>query len=200
MEFTILAICTGNICRSPAMDRLLAHTVGRIQGVEVISAGTHAHVGEDMQEPMRRRIAEYGADVEDFVSEQVTAEMIEQADLILAATDDHVLDMTAEVPHARSKMFVIGEFARALDRVDAHALRQRVADVSAGGSVADAGSDGHAVAVLHELVPAADQVRAGESTREDDAVVDPYLMPGDVYDLSFAQIREPVEALAQFLR
>ena len=48
--FTILTVCTGNLCRSPAAERLLASKLGPT--VKVSSAGTHALVGQPISEPM----------------------------------------------------------------------------------------------------------------------------------------------------
>ena len=48
--FSILAVCTGNVCRSPAVERLLASKLGPT--VSVSSAGTHALVGHPISEPM----------------------------------------------------------------------------------------------------------------------------------------------------
>ena len=48
--FSILTVCTGNVCRSPAVERLLASKLGPT--VSVASAGTHALVGHPISEPM----------------------------------------------------------------------------------------------------------------------------------------------------
>ena len=48
--FSILTVCTGNICRSPAVERLLTRKLGPT--VSVSSAGTHALVGHPIAEPM----------------------------------------------------------------------------------------------------------------------------------------------------
>lgn len=190
MTYTVLAVCTGNICRSPAMERLLAHALQQAEGVEVISGGTHAHDGEDMQPAMKQRVADYGAEVEDFRADQVTGAMIRRADLIVAATAVHVEDMAAEVPEARQRMFTLMELGRLIGELDADTVHRH------------AGTDSAGPALLGALVEHASQVRVGSgvtSTSEED-VVDPYMMPADVYDASFDQIREPVEALAGFLR
>lgn len=183
--FTILTVCTGNICRSPAMERLLAHLFRDEPEVQVISAGTYAHDGEDMQEPMKRRIADYGAATADFVAEQVTAEMIERSDLILAATGVHVRDMLAEVPAAAEKMFTHIQFGQLLDAADLQ--RNHAQGETAAAKLAD-------------LVPAMNRMRqqAGNEEGQED-VVDPYMLPESVFDESFRQIREPVEKLAEVL-
>ncbi|GAA1801876.1 arsenate reductase/protein-tyrosine-phosphatase family protein [Nesterenkonia flava] len=182
-QYTILAVCTGNICRSPAMERLLAHLLRGEDGITVISAGTYAHDGEDMQKQMKDRIADYGAEVEDFVAEQVTPTMIIESDLVLAATRVHVNDMLAEVPEAEPKIFTLREFGRILEELEPKSLPQ--------------GDTSEKLKALTELVSErrTDSAEAGE---EDD-VVDPYMLPDDVFDESFRQIREPIEALGRVL-
>ncbi|WP_120003435.1 low molecular weight phosphatase family protein [Nesterenkonia muleiensis] len=186
--YTILAVCTGNICRSPAMERLLAHLLDDQPGIEVISGGTYAHDGEDMQAPVKRRLADYGADTEDFVAEQVTPEMIQRSDLILAATRVHVEDMLAEVPQAQERMFTHPEFGRLLESVTPEDLEAAV------------GAEAAAAQRLAALIPLLNQARgrAGSQSRDED-VVDPYMLPESVFDESFRQIREPIEALGELL-
>ena len=170
------------------MERLLARIFREEPDIEVRSAGTYAHDGEDMQEPMKQRVSDYGADAEGFTAQQLTPSAVEDADLILAATREHIEDMAAEVPVARARMFTLPEFARLLQ---------------SGGSaeIDDAAGGGRTAAeTLAALVPRLDQARraSGAATREDD-VVDPYMLPESVFDTSFRQIREPVEALADVL-
>lgn len=175
-KYTVLAVCTGNICRSPAMERLLAQLVGDDSGIKILSAGTHAHVGEDMQPEMKDRITDFGASAEGFTATQLTAEMIESSDLILAATRVHVEDILAEVPDAASRTFTLRQFGRILKNLDDAEIH--------GASVGQ---------TLHALADLADQQR--EAAGENDDVVDPYMLPDDVYDESFQQIREPIETL-----
>ena len=187
-NYTILTVCTGNICRSPAMERLLAQLFSAEPGIQVSSAGTYAHDGEDMQPPMKRLLVDYGADAENFVAEQVTGRMIQRADLILAATRVHIADMLAEEPDARHRMFTHPEFGRLLESVT-------IEDIDAA-----VGTDAAVSDKLAALVPLLDQARgaAGAESRGDD-VVDPYMLPDSVYRETFRQIREPVEALDRLL-
>lgn len=171
------------------MERLLVQLFHDQPDIEVTSGGTYAHDGEDMQEPMKQRVADYGADVDGFSAQQVTPAAIKSADLILSATRVHIEDMAAEVPEARERMFTLPEFARLLQSMDRAGL-----DDAAGG-------DRSPAQTLAALVPQLDHARrsAGAATREDD-VVDPYMLPESVYDTSFGQIRDSVEAMAQALR
>ncbi|GAB3842458.1 arsenate reductase/protein-tyrosine-phosphatase family protein [Nesterenkonia populi] len=179
-QFSILAVCTGNICRSPAMERLLAHMFAADEDVEVASGGTFAHSGWDMQPGTRERLRAAGADTDGFVAEQTTPRMLREADLILGATREHVRDMLTDAPEAGPRTFTVRHFGRILAHIEEGELPE--------GSSAER---------LKALVALADQRRdrAGSLRGEDD-VVDPYMLPEDVYDQAFDEICEPLEALA----
>lgn len=183
-KYTLLTVCTGNICRSPAMERLLAHHFSGEEGIRVHSGGTYAHDGEDMQPPMKQRVRQYGADTENFVADQLTPQMVRESDLILTATRVHIEDILADVPEAEDRTFTVREFGRLLESADAGRIREAV---RRGRSVPER---------LAALVPLIAEQRKsmGSAGREDD-VVDPYMLPDDVYDESFRQLREPIEAL-----
>ena len=57
--FSILVVSTGNVCRSPAAERLLQQRLGPTVTVE--SAGTFGLVGEPIAAPMAQLLAERGA-------------------------------------------------------------------------------------------------------------------------------------------
>ena len=187
--YSLLAVCTGNICRSPAMDRLLAHLFASEEGIAVRSAGTHAHVGDDMEAQMKDRLAEYGADTADFEAQQLEPKMIRDSDLILTATRGHVRDILAEVPESAQKVFTLRAFARLLDSLDQAALAD---------ALKSAGTTAEKLAALVPLV--AEQRDHEQTPTTEDDVVDPYMMPYEVFDESFAQVRGPIETLRDALR
>ncbi|MCH8562718.1 low molecular weight phosphatase family protein [Nesterenkonia sp. YGD6] len=187
--YTLLAVCTGNICRSPAMDRLLAQVFSAEDGIGVRSAGTHAHVGDDMEAQMKDRLAEYGADTADFQAEQLSVEMIRSADLVLTATRGHVRDILADVPESAQKVFTLREFVRLLDSLDEATFDEAMA------------ASGTAAEKLAALVPlVAGRRDHAQAPTAQDEVVDPYMMPAEVFDESFDQVRGPVEALRDALQ
>ncbi|MGJ9372892.1 low molecular weight phosphatase family protein [Nesterenkonia sp. CF4.4] len=187
--YTLLAVCTGNICRSPAMDRLLAHVFATQDDIAVLSAGTHAHVGDDMEAQMKDRLAHYGADTADFVAEQLEPEMIRRSDLVLTATRGHVRDILSDVPDSAQKVFTLREFARLLESLDEAALTE---------ALVSAETTAEKLAALVPLV--AEQREHAQSPTSSDDVVDPYMMPDEVFDESFAQVRGPIEALRDTLQ
>ena len=83
MAYEVLFVCTGNVCRSPAAERLVRRgidvAVGGIaglSGVTVSSAGTWALVGEPISPPMAALIAGDGADAKGFAARQLTADIV----------------------------------------------------------------------------------------------------------------------------
>src|SRR6187200_3227962 len=81
---SILTVCTGNVCRSPAVERLMRREVGAT--ISVSSAGTHALVGHPISEPMARLLRRSGVDERAFTARQLTEKLVKEADLVLALT------------------------------------------------------------------------------------------------------------------
>lgn len=191
-QFTILTICTGNICRSPAMERLLAHHFAD-DAVRVLGAGVFAHVGEEMKEPMRRRVSDYGADAEGTAGRQVDAALIDDSDLILTATREHRRELLRHAPDAGARIFTLREAARLLDGLGPEDLGP--------GDLDDAGPGDRTTRRLAALTDLLDEHRASaRSGGADDDILDPYMMGEDAYDESFAQLREPIESLVRTVR
>jgi protein-tyrosine phosphatase len=120
--YRILMVCTGNICRSPVMERLLAARLRErlseadATRFEVESAGTWAMVGEAMSPEAAETLIGLGGDAADFVGRDLTVELID-ADLVLTATREHRGRVVAEVPRAAGRTLTLREFARLLGPV-----------------------------------------------------------------------------------
>ncbi len=112
----VLAVCTANISRSPAVERLLRLRLG--DAVHAGSAGVMALVGEPIDAPVAAWLGVRGADVSGFAARQLDAAMVRDADLVLALTRAHrrrVLDLA---PAAVRRTFTLREFARVLASLD----------------------------------------------------------------------------------
>ncbi|WP_284439915.1 arsenate reductase/protein-tyrosine-phosphatase family protein [Cellulomonas wangsupingiae] len=179
----VLAVCTGNICRSPVVERLLA---ARLAGgdVHVASAGTHAVVGHPVSAPMVPLVRAAGADAGSFAARRLTAAQVREADLVLTLTREHRSQVVRLVPAAVRRTFTLLELARLVDRVDPDALR------AAGAT------PGARVRALPTLVPGVRQL--GDVGPDD--VPDPIGGSDAVYRATFDQISAAVEALATALR
>jgi protein-tyrosine phosphatase len=130
--FTVLHVCMGNICRSPMAERLLTVAVAQAAGVErkvaeelvhSHSAGTGGwHAGEEMHPSAARQVQARGGDPSGFTARRLRSDHLDAADLVLVATADQQLYVTALRPDAAPRTFVLGELGRLLRLIDPAAL------------------------------------------------------------------------------
>jgi protein-tyrosine phosphatase len=175
--FSILAVCTGNVCRSPAVERVLAGKLGPT--VRVSSAGTHALIGHPISEPMAALLRDSGVESDSFEARRLSEQMLKEADLILAMTRAQRGLVVELWPAAVRRTFTLREFARLLGRVDPAALP--------AGPPADR---------LRAAIPLAAAERGSERTApNEDDVIDPFRLDSTVYAESFAQMASSVERI-----
>jgi protein-tyrosine phosphatase len=128
--FRVLVVCTGNVCRSPIVERLLARALVEFSNehglgwdmpsqLTVESAGTRALAGHPMTEESAVLVSRSDGDPHGHVARQLDAQFIERAGLVLAVTRDHRRRAVAMVPSASHRIFTLAEFARLLDDVAA---------------------------------------------------------------------------------
>ena len=177
-QFTILCVCTGNVCRSPAAERLLASRLGPT--VAVHSAGTHALAGDPITPQMITLVSGSGALGEGFVARQLVAHLLRSADLVLGMTREHRALAVETWPGAVRRAFTLREFARLTAEVDEAEL-----------------PFGTPAQRLRALVPlgAARRRMISESENVDD-VLDPYLRDDSVYAESFRAIEQAVDQIS----
>jgi glycine hydroxymethyltransferase len=112
---TILFVCTGNICRSPMAEGLFRHAVDGRGEFRVLSAGVGAIDGQSPSANAVRAMRELGIDISKQRSRMLTAELVDQADLILGMTHNHVDSISLLYPQAAEKSFLLREFDDSLD-------------------------------------------------------------------------------------
>jgi len=176
----ILAVCTGNICRSPAIERLLAHHLS--ESACVSSAGTMAVVGAPIAEPMARLLTDAGVSPKGFSARRITPPMIDEADLILTASTEHRSAVVSLQPLAMKKTFTLLEFARTVPHVSA--------------SVTHLPLDERVSALAHHAYHARPRLRLA---REHIDIPDPYGRTEEVYDTAFTLIMDAVKEISPIL-
>jgi protein-tyrosine phosphatase len=108
MPYRVLAVCTGNICRSPIAevvlrDRLEAAGLGADAAVD--SVGTSAEeTGNPIDPRAARVLQEAGYAVPRRAARQVTPQDLADADLVLAMTSRHAARLRALDPGADVRM------------------------------------------------------------------------------------------------
>jgi len=195
----ILVVCTGNVCRSPIMERYLArHLTERWHGAGemiVASAGTSAPVGSPMDDRAARKAGSLGLDTTGFTARALTVDAVRTADLVLTATRAHRGIVVSMYPKALRSCFAVRDFAAAVADQPADPGPVADDDVDEGTGVDDARR-------RVRRVVAAVAARRGFSpplAPADADIVDPYRRADEVYDLMFVQVVDAMPGIVTAL-
>lgn len=102
-------VCTGNICRSPAMHYW---SQSRWESAALVSsAGIYAEVGLDATSQTRRAAERYGLAMPRHRPTQLDRDVVNGADLVLVATDQHARWIVRELGQQPSHVFGLHEAA-----------------------------------------------------------------------------------------
>lgn len=183
----ILVICTGNVCRSPYLERRLRQLLAG-QDVVVESAGTRALVGADIEPGSVAALHAVGGDTTGFASRQLVPAMLDVADLVITATQKHRADAVALHPRALRKTFTLGELA---DLV-------RGADLAGSPEAAQAGPDTPWASVVAEVARGRRGLHPARSAAESD-IPDPYGRSSEAYDLMSTEIESQLPLVVEAL-
>jgi protein-tyrosine phosphatase len=189
---TILTVCTGNVCRSPVLERLLAFGIARHwpeaasgpAALRLASAGTRALVGRSIPDPLRLRLAAAGADSSPNAARQLTREMIADAGMVIAASRAHRAAIVELHPPAVRITFTLRELAR----------------LTVGLPPGDrAPLDPAARLRAFVVALAANRGLASVVDPADDDVIDPYLGSDARYEEAWQQLRGGAAAMLKAL-
>ncbi len=88
----VLFVCTGNTCRSPLAEAIARHAIAErgITNITVSSAGVATWDGAAASDGSLLVAMEHGLDLSAHRARQLTAEIIESSDLILAMGESHL--------------------------------------------------------------------------------------------------------------
>lgn len=139
-RFTILTICTANICRSPMMEILLRARLDP-RRFEIASAGVRGWDAAPIDSMVVLELARLGHSATDHRARVLEVHHLEQADLILTAAREHRAAVLAMSPRALRKTFTLREFAALVDGVESESLEDLVSDASRSRSTAPSDVD-----------------------------------------------------------
>lgn len=186
--FRILVVCTGNVCRSAMVERVLqAHLDESTPGsFEVRSAGTRALVGQGMTEEVAALVRHAGGSAVDFESRQLTGQALTGQDLVLGLTREHRAKVLEIAPKLLRVTFTLREFGRMVRFI-----------TNEQNPAIDWSAD--AYARWKQLIPAVTSVRHQViGTADDDDVVDPYRKDLAVHRQMSSEIEPALVALSGF--
>ena len=104
----IVAVCTGNICRSPIAEGLLrkALAAAGLSSVEVVSAGVSAYDGMPASPYAVKAAERVGTDIKAHHSQQLTPDLVKKAGLILVMTKMHKMMVQQEFGPVKAPIFL----------------------------------------------------------------------------------------------
>lgn len=170
----ILVVCTGNICRSPYIERRLAQLLSGT-GIEISSAGTDALVGNPIEPGSVVRLQQVGAVCDAFAARRIDRQLIDAADLVLTATREHRAQVVRVQPKALRFCFSLGDFSH---------LAQHIAPSQPEPGESWVAHVTRLVATVRGSVPA-------RSADESD-IIDPYRRGDHFYDQMVSQIEREI--------
>ncbi len=183
-DFTILVVCSGNICRSPLAEQLLrSYLRDAPQPFHILSAGTVADAGVPMTDEAAALARRYGGVPEGHRSRALTEQQIVSADLVLTATRAHRAAVVSLVPRASRYAFTLLQFVSLVAAIDPEER----------ATLVDAASVLTAAAAQRGFPPP-------HLDPTDDDIDDPFQQPIEVYERVGAQINRAVQVAAWALR
>lgn len=105
-KMNILFVCTGNTCRSPMAEALLKKNSNQFK---VQSAGISASHGSQMSQGSKEVLKVAGIKF-DHQAQQVTAELIDWADIVLTMTHSHKQLLNQMFPSNQGDFYTIKEY------------------------------------------------------------------------------------------
>ena len=195
-DFTVLMVCTGNICRSPLAEQLLrAQAASANLPITVTSAGTGAMVGREMTAQAAELSAQYGALSTDHAPTQLTESIIAGADLILTATREHRAAVVSMSPKAIRRTFTLTQFARLAPTLVALAAEHSPTSPAPLVELVETPQD-HLKSLLTHAAVARSLISPPANATDDD-ITDPYKQSQSVYDAVAAEIHASVTTITR---
>lgn len=118
----ILVVCTGNICRSPMGERLLAHALQKeaepLKNLKVASAGTHAASGQAASYHSVKALDKVGIDLTDHQSQPVDEDLLKRSVAVFCMSQSHRDILTTLYPEYADRFHLYREFMERPERSD----------------------------------------------------------------------------------
>lgn len=124
MSKKALLICYGNICRSVMAELILSSKNGSSEWT-FSSAGTAAVEGNRSPEEVMKVLAEIGIDASGHRARRLTAEMAEEADLVLTMSTQQMMAVISQTENMPKKTLPLKLAVKAIETVNAKRKDQK---------------------------------------------------------------------------
>ncbi|CAN5816572.1 protein-tyrosine-phosphatase [soil metagenome] len=121
----LLFVCTGNICRSPTAERLTQAYAAQLPDpgqLTASSAGTRAVYGSRMEPNAELVLDSLGGSGRGFLARQISPEIVADADIVLAMTEQHRTTVLHNSPRHLARTFTLLEAITLAEAVAPQAL------------------------------------------------------------------------------
>jgi protein-tyrosine phosphatase len=187
-EFSILTVCTGNICRSPLTAQLLDLGLRGVSGVNIASSGTGALIDFPMPDLAQTVARTLGVSApETHRARALAVSHLREADLVIALSREHRRAVVEMLPRGARHTFTLRELARLLEDVPDEEFEQArpLDETDAAGRLR----------ALVEIAASRRGMIPPPAVPDDDDVIDPYRRAESVYWASADQITPAVGVL-----
>lgn len=112
----VIFVCTGNTCRSPMAEGLMRKALAGRNDLTSSSAGVAAFPGSSASPETLEVLRQRGASLENFRSQVVTKELLEQASHVFTMTEGHLQMLASRFPEFEDKYHLLREFSGIRDK------------------------------------------------------------------------------------
>ena len=184
MTGSVLVVCTGNVCRSPYLEHRLRQELSGT-AIQVSSAGTGALAGHPMDDGSLGLLEARGSDGSAFRARQLSAGLLGDSDLVIAAGREHRSAAARIHPSALRKAVTLRDLADLLD----------------GVTVADVAARNEPGTWVAQVVAAALARRAKVPARQDGVdIIDPIGQSRAVFERMASEIDNALQIIVPVLR
>lgn len=195
--FTVLMVCTGNICRSPLAEQLLRARLNESRVPAVVhSAGSRALVGHVMTPEAVVVAHRHGGGGQAHAARQLDESLVASADLVLTATREHRSAVVALHPRAARYTYTLKQFARLLAPVIESPHSARGWDAQAAVAYDEESRLAQRLRAMVAEVAATRGFSPPPEHPEFDDIEDPYRRSTDVYDRVGVLVDDAVTSIA----
>lgn len=191
----IVFVCTGNICRSPLAQLLLAERLSDTPAT-IFSSGTLARDGMSMTPEMAQIADEHGIPlgrVRHHRAQHLRSVSLEDVDLAIGMAREHRRELVELRPSLARRTFTLREFARLAARLDE-------ADLNHEAQMCSASDAQDRLSGMLALVSSQRGREHPPAEAGDDDVVDPFRRSRRTYELSAGQIASAVPEIERLVR